>query len=82
MIRFAARGAGLNAFASATVPEGRTLIQPQRLAEHWDRLADLQRKAQTMLAGLDELGLHQAAAYVSMALDIMRRERPDLLTTG
>ncbi|HEY0014079.1 MAG TPA: hypothetical protein VGB79_14650 [Allosphingosinicella sp.] len=50
--------------------------------EQWDRLAELQRSAQTLLSTLDEAGLHQAAAYVSMALDVMRQSRPDLLRTG
>ena len=50
--------------------------------EQWHRLAELQRSTQTVLSGLDELGLHQAAAYVSMALDAMRQARPDPLQRG
>ena len=52
------------------------------IGEHWDRLAELQRTTQRTLSGLDELGLHQAAAYMSMALDAMRQARPDLLRKG
>ena len=55
------------------------MIQGADICERWDRLAELQRAAQSLLSGLDELGLHQAAAYVSMALDAMRQARPDLL---
>jgi hypothetical protein len=58
------------------------MIDPTGLDEHWTRLAELQRSTQTLLSGLDEIGLNQAAAYVSMALDIMRQSRPDLLRTG
>ena len=46
------------------------------------RLGELQRAALTLLEGLDELGLNQAAAYTSMALDAMRQTRPDFLQTG
>jgi hypothetical protein len=38
----------------------------------------LYRDCTTLLEGLDELGLYQAAAYVSMALDVMRRSFPHL----
>jgi hypothetical protein len=51
-------------------------------SEHSERLSELQRVAQTLLSGLDELGLNQAAAYASMALDVMRQSRPDRLPTG
>lgn len=52
------------------------------LSEQWDRLADIERSAERVLDGLDDLGLHQAAAYVAMALDSMRQARPDPLPTG
>lgn len=55
------------------------MINQSGFGEHWDRLAGLNRSAEELLAGLDELGLHQAAAYVSMALDAMREARPDML---
>ena len=62
--------------------EASTLSREQWDREQWDRLGELQRSAQSLLATLDEAGLHQAAAYVSMALDVMRQSRPDLLRTG
>ena len=58
------------------------MIIPSGFGEHWDRIADLQRSAEQVLSGLDELGLHQAAAYLSMAIEIMGRARPDALPTG
>lgn len=58
-----------------------TITASNSSTEQWERLAELQRTAQTLLAGLDELGLHQAAAYASMALDAMRQSRPDFLQT-
>lgn len=56
-----------------------SVIDQSGFGEHWDRLTDLNRAAEELLAGLDELALHQAAAYVSMALDAMRQARPDKL---
>jgi hypothetical protein len=50
--------------------------------EDWDRLQRLRRDAELLLDGLDELGMHQAAAYVSMALDIMREAGPEQLPQG
>lgn len=50
--------------------------------ERLDRLMSIQREAQQILAGLDELGLNQAAAYVAMALDAMRRYPREELPTG
>ena len=47
-------------------------------SEQSDRLAELQRSAQELLAGLDELGLSLAAAYTSMALDVMGQSGCDL----
>ncbi|HEX8643190.1 MAG TPA: hypothetical protein VF702_04670 [Allosphingosinicella sp.] len=58
------------------------MTHPSMFGEQWQRLAELQRSTQTVLSDLDELGLHLAAAYVSMALDAMRQARPDLLQTG
>ena len=48
--------------------------------EGWDKLRKLHGDALSLLGGLDEIGLYQAAAYVSMALDIMRRQHPALDT--
>ena len=50
--------------------------------DQWDRLGELQRSAQSLLDTLDEAGLHQAAAYVSMALDVMRQRRLDFVPTS
>jgi hypothetical protein len=55
---------------------------PFRPGEHWERLGEVECRAQQILTTLDELGLHQPAAYVSMALDLMRQARLDLLQTG
>ncbi len=46
--------------------------------ERWKELAQLHEDALALLAELDRLGLYQAGAYVSMAIDVMRRRRPDL----
>lgn len=54
------------------------MINESGFGEQWDRLAKLHRSAEDLLAGLDELALHQAAAYVSMALDAMRQAHPDM----
>jgi hypothetical protein len=58
------------------------VIVPSEFGERWTRLADLTHAAEEVLRGLDELGLHQAAAYVAMALDTMRAADPDALPTG
>ena len=43
-----------------------------------DELGELYRTALELLDSLDRLGLLQAAAYLSMALDAMRRRHPHL----
>ena len=58
------------------------VISSLNLGGEWDRLAALEHEAGKVLAGLDELGLHQAAAYLAMAIDSMRTARPDALPTG
>lgn len=40
-------------------------------------LPRLEEQAKALLARLDELELHQAAAYLSMAIDAIRRQHPD-----
>ncbi|HEX9933247.1 MAG TPA: hypothetical protein VGB08_10435 [Allosphingosinicella sp.] len=55
---------------------------PIGFGEDWDRLQGLRRDAESVLSGLDELGLHQAAAYLSMALDVIREARPGPLPTA
>ena len=46
--------------------------------ERGDSVLRLHEQCSELLAGLDELGLHQAGAHVSMALDVMRRSFPHL----
>jgi hypothetical protein len=58
------------------------LVGTVRPGDDWERLGEVELRAQQILAALDELGLHQPAAYVSMALDLMRQARLDLLQTG
>lgn len=81
MIRFWRPGRGAMAAPSPDTAEASVII-PTGFGEHWDRLGDLQRAAEQLLDGLDDLGLHQAGAYLSMALDAMRQARPDVLPTG
>jgi hypothetical protein len=52
-----------------------------KLDENWDELERLYRQAREVLAGLDRLGLYQAGAYLSMALDIMRQRHPNLASS-
>jgi predicted nucleotidyltransferase len=79
MPAFTGRQAGPTVGGSALV----TITASTLSNDQWDRLAELQRSAQQLLAGLDELGLSQAAAYASMALDVMRQSRrSDLLRTA
>jgi hypothetical protein len=47
--------------------------------ERGDSVLPLYEQCGELLAGLDELGLHQAAAHVSMAQDVMRRSFPHLV---
>ncbi len=42
-----------------------------------EELQRLEEQALALLTTLDELQLHQAAAYVSMAIDAIRRQCPD-----
>ncbi len=49
-----------------------------RLEEKWAELERLHEEALALLEGLDRLGLYQASAYVSMAIDVMRRRHPNL----
>jgi hypothetical protein len=44
--------------------------------EGWEELEQLYRDGLAVLAGLDRLGLYQAGAYLSMALEIMRQRHP------
>jgi hypothetical protein len=45
------------------------------------RLEDLHERLNDLLRSLDEAELHGAAAYVSMALDAIQRDYPELSAT-
>lgn len=47
-------------------------------AERDESLIRLHDQCRDLLALLDKMGLHQAAAHVSMALEVMRRSFPQL----
>ena len=47
---------------------------------NWEELERLYRQAEAMLAELDRLGLYQAGAHLSMAIDAMRQRHPGLLS--
>lgn len=53
--------------------------EPPSAEGAWDELEQLYSAALEVLAGLDRLGLYQAGAHLSMALDIMRRQHPLLM---
>ncbi len=52
--------------------------QQSDLINGWEELEQLYRQAVDVLAGLDRLGLYQAGAHLSMALDVMRQRHPIL----
>jgi hypothetical protein len=53
---------------------------PERaeLQQDWDELGALYLQAMDLLDGLDRLELHQAAAHLSMAVELMRQRHPYL----
>ena len=53
-------------------------MQSVDTAERDESLIRRHEQCRELLAGLDKMGLHQAAAHVSMALDVMRRSFPEL----
>jgi hypothetical protein len=53
-------------------------VQNLETAERGEALMLVHDQCRIVLRGLDELGLHQAAAHVSMALDVMQRSFPHL----
>jgi hypothetical protein len=55
-----------------------TASENSDLEERWDELDRLYRQAVDVLAGLDRLGLYQAGAHLSMALEAMRQRHPQL----
>ena len=61
--------------------QGRVMAKDVQSAEAVERdesLLRLHDQCRELLAGLDQAGFHQAAAHVSMALDVMRRSSPHL----
>ena len=48
------------------------------LQQAWDELGDLYRTASELLEALDRLGLYQAGAHLSMAIEAMRQRHPHL----
>jgi hypothetical protein len=52
-------------------------VDPSELGQWSERLAGLHRDAARVLDGLDELGLYQAGAHLSLAMDVMRRAYRD-----
>lgn len=52
--------------------------EPPDLQQGWDELDALYRQALAILEGLDRLGLYQAAAHLSMAIEAMRQRHPHL----
>jgi hypothetical protein len=53
-------------------------VQNLEMEERGEALQRLYDQCRILLQGLDEGELHQAAAHVSMALDVMRRSFPHL----
>ena len=53
-------------------------VQSVKTVESDESLLRLHEQCRELLAGLDTSGLHQAAAHVSMAIDVMRRTFPQL----
>ena len=49
-------------------------LEPRELPQ----LVELYTMANLLLKELDALQMHQAAAYISMAIDIMKRNHPEL----
>jgi hypothetical protein len=60
--------------------QGNRLMQARKFetGARAPEIASLYGQCRDLLEGLDGSGLHQAAAHVSMALDVMRRSCPDL----
>jgi hypothetical protein len=54
------------------------MVEHPELQEGWDELAELYRQAVQLLGALDRLGLYQAGAHLSMAIEAMRQHHPKL----
>lgn len=53
-------------------------VEPENLEQAWAALEALHARALELLADMDRLRLHEPAAYLSMAVDSMRRRHPGL----
>lgn len=56
----------------------RPVPEPPDLQQGWDEIDELYRQALAILKGLDRLGLYQASAHLSMAIEAMRQRHPHL----
>jgi hypothetical protein len=50
-------------------------------AQRWETLLDVHRQLSRVVDELDRIELNHAAAHVSSALDILRRDFPELAVT-
>ena len=57
------------------------MSQQSDLKDGWDEIEQLYEQALEMLVGLDRLGLYQAGAHLSLAIEAMRRHHPRLSTS-
>jgi hypothetical protein len=53
-------------------------VKPSKAMESAQRVEDLHARLSDLLAELDAAELHGPAAHVSQAIDVMRRDYPDL----
>jgi hypothetical protein len=51
------------------------------LERRHERIGDLHEVASLLLHGLDELGLYEAAAHVTLAISWIRTEHPQLINS-
>ena len=49
---------------------------PNEFEQCWEEIGRLYVQALDLLDGLDRLGLYQAGAHVSLAIETMRRQHP------
>ena len=54
------------------------MTEQAELQQGWDEIAELYRRACELLEDLDRLGLYQAGAHLSMAIEAMRQRHPQL----
>jgi hypothetical protein len=54
------------------------MAEQSEFEKRWAELQRLHDEAVDLLSSLDRLGLYEAGAYLSMVIDVMRRQHPDL----